>query len=829
MTVTRHAKTLAQQLADQARSAQKAEYRRKLLRLQTRFVPPLTPSELADGLGIERRELGRFLSESERLRRARPDGLTRALIDALWQGDLFLAVQSAVAGGHREVLVCERRDVKRLALGFEVVNLAGGEVPERQSSDAANWDDGGLWDLFGSPTAPPDVTPRPPSTAVSADASPWTPARLPAGRPLVGRDQFPIGLGLMRLSTVDADQRLDASAAVALIHRALDAGVTLFDTADSYALDSAEMGHNERLLARALKSWSGDRDGITVADKCGLTRPGGKWRPDGRPEHLRAACEASLKHLEVETLDLLQLHVVDPKVPLADSVGELARLREEGKVRHVGLCNVQEAQIREAQALVPVASVQNGVSYFDKAALEKGLVGFCAEQGIPVIAHSPVGGHAGVGRAARNKAITAVAKDLGVEPGQVALSWLLHTAPGLIPIPGATRSQSLDWNLQAVELRLSAEHLARLDAGKRRSWALDLRRRLWAPSDDGPVSEARLGAGDRSSQVRSSGGRSSGEVVLFVGPPAGGKTSRVQPFLDDGYRRLNRDQLGGRLRDLVIKMASAIGQGERRFVLDNTYPTRRSRGEILDLARRHGLPVRCVWIDTSTEEALFNACCRMLDRQGKILAPAEVVRLSKDDPNMLPPAAIFYYFQRFEEPTVEEGFVAVERVTFERRLPADYTGRALLLDYDGTLRRSTGPAPFPLKPEEVEILPGRKEVLDRYVAAGLQLLGVSNQSAVGKGQLSREQVEACFKRTNELLGHDIPVLYSPHAADRAGVWDRKPMPGMGVQWIRERRLDRSRCLMVGDLESDELFARNCGIPYRDQAELFAAVRGPALV
>ena len=150
----------------------------------------------------------------------------------------------------------------------------------------------------------------------------------------------------MHLSIQDRPRR---SRAFEVIHAALDAGVTLIDTADVYCLDDSEIGHNERLVAKALESWSGDRDRVIVATKGGVKRPSGRWEMDGRPEHLRAACERSLAALGVERIDLYQLHAPDPKVPLAESVGALADLQREGKIRWVGLSNVSVPQIREAE------------------------------------------------------------------------------------------------------------------------------------------------------------------------------------------------------------------------------------------------------------------------------------------------------------------------------------------------------------------------------------------------------------------------------------------------------------------------------------------------
>ncbi|MEM9598304.1 MAG: aldo/keto reductase, partial [Acidobacteriota bacterium] len=638
MTLTRHAKAIAQELAERRVVAQKAEYRDKLQRIQGAFTPPLTNSELSAGLDLKapeagapgQSEVGRFVSASPRLRRVRPDGTLRALIDAVLEGDLLIAVQDAVPGARRAVLICDGRDIRHMGRDWEVRNLAGGPIPERLPRGDESWDDDGLWDLFGAdtPAAAPAAESAGAVPAVAegwtADRSaPWTPRGPLPTRFLNGKAVGAVGLGAMRLSTRG---RPDGAVAIAVLHAAWDAGVTLVDTADSYCLDADEAGHNERLIRKALDAWGGDRDRVSIATKAGLIRPGGRWLPDGRPEHLRASCEASLRNLGVEALDLFQLHTPDRRVPFADSVGELARLAEEGKVRAVGLCNIGLPQLDEARDLVTVASVQNGCSYFDTAPLRSGLLERCAELGIPFLAHSPLGGHRKAERVGRDKALAAVAERHGATAHQVALAWLLSLGPGILPLCGATRASSVTASAAAASLSLGVDDLALLDVDKRAA-AGPIRGRLqssaWAAETPAAAAEA---PGPQA------------EAILVMGPPGAGKTRYVEPLVERGYVRLNRDLEGGKLDDLVPKMAAELDAGRRSFVLDNTYPTRTSRRRVLDLAKRRGLAAVGIRIDAPVEEALFNACLRMLDRHGRILSPDEIRQLSKADPNMLPPA-----------------------------------------------------------------------------------------------------------------------------------------------------------------------------------------------
>jgi len=278
-------------------------------------------------------------------------------------------------------------------------------------------------------------------------------------RRLGGLQVSAIGLGEMQLSLAG---RPDEAQAFRTVHAALDAGVTLIDTADAYCIDDSDTGHGERLVAKALAAWPGDRDRVLVATKGGHTRPGGRWEVDGRPEHLRQACEASLRALGIEAIGLYQLHRPDPKVPFAESVGALAELKAAGKVRLVGLSNVSVDQINQARQLVEVASVQNEFS--PRFRRSEGELVFCAAQRIAFLPWSPLGGsHQSRGLGSRHRAFAEVADAHGVSPQQVALAWELAKAPVVIPIPGASRPETITDSLAAAGLRLSDDELARLD------------------------------------------------------------------------------------------------------------------------------------------------------------------------------------------------------------------------------------------------------------------------------------------------------------------------------------------------------------------------------
>jgi len=265
-----------------------------------------------------------------------------------------------------------------------------------------------------------------------------------------------VGYGGMHLSL---QERPPERESIEVIRAALDAGVRLIDTADVYCRDEWDLGHNERLVAEALRGWRGPRDDVLVATKGGLTRPGGRWENDGRPEHLRAACDRSLRALGVERIALYQLHAPDPAVPFEESIGALADLRRAGKIRWVGLSNVSVPQIRSAEAIVPVASVQNRLNPFFREALAEGVVSYCEERGIGFLAYSPTGGGRLNRKLPQHPLLRPMAARLGVSAHALALAWVLSTSPAVIVIPSARRAAHALDSIGAGELGLTAEDL----------------------------------------------------------------------------------------------------------------------------------------------------------------------------------------------------------------------------------------------------------------------------------------------------------------------------------------------------------------------------------
>jgi aryl-alcohol dehydrogenase-like predicted oxidoreductase len=274
-----------------------------------------------------------------------------------------------------------------------------------------------------------------------------------------GLEVSAVGLGGMYMSI---QGRPGDDEGVRTIHAAIDAGVTLIDTADVYCLDHRDIGHNERLIARALRERRAPS--VVVATKGGLERPRGAWTRNARPEHLRKACEASLAALGVERIAVYQLHAPDPDARFEDTVGELARLRSEGKVAHVGLSNVNVHEIEKAAAIVPIVSVQNRWNPSHRSPESDGVLARCTRDGIAFLPYSPFGGASGAKTLARTGRLAEEAKKRGVSPHRLVIAWMLAKSPVVVPIPGARRAESIVDCAQAADLALSPGDVAAIEA-----------------------------------------------------------------------------------------------------------------------------------------------------------------------------------------------------------------------------------------------------------------------------------------------------------------------------------------------------------------------------
>jgi aryl-alcohol dehydrogenase-like predicted oxidoreductase len=272
-----------------------------------------------------------------------------------------------------------------------------------------------------------------------------------------------IGLGAMPMSLAG---RPEERQSIETIHAALDAGVTLIDTADAYSRDNTDIGHNESLIAKALASYGGDTSGVLVATKGGHTRtPDGGWSLNGDPEYLKRACDASLTRLGVESIDLYQFHRPDPRTDYADSIGAIRDLLDAGKIRYAGISNANPAQIRLSNEILGgrLVSVQNQFSP-DFRSSEPELE-LCAELGIAFLPWSPLGGiHQAGDLGSRFAPFAKVAEAHGVSAQQVCLAWMLAKSPVVIPIPGSSRPSTIRDSAAAVHLTLTPEEITELDA-----------------------------------------------------------------------------------------------------------------------------------------------------------------------------------------------------------------------------------------------------------------------------------------------------------------------------------------------------------------------------
>ena len=487
--------------------------------------------------------------------------------------------------------------------------------------------------------------------------------------------------------------------------------------------------------------------------------------PDGRAKHLREACEASRRALGVDTIDLYQLHVVDPKTPIETSVRALAKLQEEGKVRDVGLCNVTVNEIRAAQSIVTIAAVQVSLSPLDDENLRNGVAEYCRDNGIRLIAYRPLGGER-VKRLARDAALSQVAAKHDRSNEEIALAWIMSFGEAVVPIPGATRVETASSIARAIDIELDENDRRVLDA-QFSGRLLRVPRAQRRPSDS-----------------------ADGEVVIVMGMPGAGKSTLARELEADGYHRLNRDEIGGSLANLALRLNDVLADDNKRVVLDNTYPTRKSRNEVIETAWQQGVPVRCVWLNTDVANAQVNSIRRMLEVHGSLPTPEEIRQRGKQDTRYLPPDAQFRYERSLEPPTLDEGFVSVEVRDFVRE-PERGTERALILDFD-------------------DITPERCEALVRWRNDGWRLFAHAWRPQVARNELTLEDVQASFAKLRELLGVDVDAACCPHDAGPPICWCRKPIPGSVLEFASRRGVSLSRSIVVESSAADRTMAERIG-------------------
>jgi histidinol phosphatase-like enzyme/predicted kinase len=449
------------------------------------------------------------------------------------------------------------------------------------------------------------------------------------------------------------------------------------------------------------------------------------------------------------------------------------------------LSNVTVGQIEEARQITEIASIQAELSVWNDASILSGVVAYCIAHRLPLLAYRPLGGRKSLSRSANHPVLQRIATAHGVSPFEIAIAWLKGLSDVIVPLPGVTRIETAQAAARAQQIVLSD----------------DERRSL---GDAFP--SARLLRGDQTKTPR----RQDAEVVIVMGLPGAGKTTLTERYVADGYRRINRDDTGGTLRALTADLDRALGAGASRVILDNTYVSRKSRAEVLRVAAAHRVPVRCVWLSTSVDEAQVNAASRLVSRYGRLPADEELAALRKRDVAAFLPTVQFRYQRELEPPDPNEGFAAIEVVPFSRQLPADHTNRAVVVWCDDVLLRSRAGHRSPADPDDVEIDGGLAAALQRDRDEGYLIFGLSWQPEIAAGTRTAADAAAVFARMNELAGFPIEVEYCAHEAGPPRCWCRKPLPGLGVLLIHRHRLDPAQCVYIGGGASDPGFARKLG-------------------
>jgi diketogulonate reductase-like aldo/keto reductase len=481
--------------------------------------------------------------------------------------------------------------------------------------------------------------------------------------------------------------------------------------------------------------------------------------PDGRAKRILADCEASLAALDGVPIDLYLIHAPDPQTPWRTSLRALARLLDEGMVARVGLSNVNRHQLDEALGLVPVSAVEVALSLQDDRALRGGIVERCEQEGIAVIAHSPLGGPQRAAGLARRAPVADAARAASATPAEVALAWLLQLSPVVVAIPGARRP----------ETARSAARAARLTLDPGLATTLAPARSPRSAAAAAPASGA--------------------DVVVIMGIPGAGKTRLAEDYLGRGYVRLNRDERGGALRALADELDEQLAGGARRVVLDNTYLTRSARSYVIDAAGRHGARTRCVWLETPLAQAQVNLVQRLLALVGALPTPDDLPALARREPGALAPTQQMRAVRELEPPSADEGFAEVEVIEFARAPAPAGSGAGVFV------------AAAALEAPEAEralagLAPDAPHLLFDWRPDG-----------------APEQLAPIAARVRATVSGPVETAICPHGGGPPRCWCRPPLPGLPLAFAHAHGLDPARCALVGTSAAHRTLAAALGARY----------------
>ena len=432
----------------------------------------------------------------------------------------------------------------------------------------------------------------------------------------------------------------------------------------------------------------------------------------------------------------------------------LARLVDEGLVARVGLSNVNRLQLDEALGLAPIAAVEIALGPFEDRALRGGVVDRCAETGIAVIAHSPLGGPRRARSLDRRPELVELAAAHDATAAEVALAWVLGLGPHVVAIPGARRPETARSAARAASIQLTAEARARRAV---RGGARD------------PAAR-----GDR-------------EVVLVMGIPGAGKSRLAEDYAARGHLRLNRDERGGTLRALAAELDAALRSGTRRVVLDNTYATRAARSRVVEAAARRGAVVRCVWLDTPLAQAQVNLVERLLDRLGALPSPEQLRTLARREPGLMAPTSQMRVLRELELPGDDEGFASVERVPFER------------------VRREGRPGV--LVAAAALTAPGWNLAVEQADPAAPCLLFDWRPDG------SADDLAEAERLLSAIVSGRVERAVCPHGAGPPVCWCRPPLPGLPLAFARAHGVALARSTLIGTSSAHRTLAATLGAGY----------------